>query len=362
MSQLGLGMTRDEELADGRPPRRRGSTQAVLVAFLALLALVAVVAFAGIRWITASDDFSGEGTGSVTVVVHPGDALRTIGATLAADGVVKSQDAFVTAAENEPKASSIGAGTYVLRRGMSGAAAVALMLQPGSHTVGKLVIPEGMRMAQVVAAAAKATGLSPDALRASLARAAQLGLPSYANGNPEGYLFPATYQFSAGVSADQVVATMMQRFDQAALDADLTTRAQALHLTPGQVVIVASILEVEAAPADFNKVARVIYNRLAKGMPLQLDSTVNYGLGTTLLHLSQAQLRTDTPYNTYVHKGLPTGPIGSPGDLAIEAALDPAPGSWMYFVATDPKNKVTRFTDSYAQFLRWKAQFQKSSG
>lgn len=362
MSQLGLGMTRDEELAESERPRRSGSTRAVIVAFVALLAMVAVVAFAGIKWITAGNDFSGDGSGSVTVVVNPGDALRTIGTTLAAAGVVKSSDAFVTAAENEPRASSISAGTYVLRRGMSGAAAVALMLDPRSRNVGKVVLPEGMRMTQVVAAAAKATGLSPGALLASLARAGQLGLPSYANGNPEGYLFPATYQFGTGVSADKVISTMLQRFNQEAVDADLVTQAQAMHLTPAQVVTVASILEVEAAPADFNKVARVIYNRMAKGMPLQLDSTVNYGLGTNELHLSQAQLRTDTPYNTYLHKGLPPSAIGSPGDLAIQAALTPAPGDWLYFVATDPKHKITKFTASYQQFLLWKAQFQKSSG
>ncbi|HEY7858887.1 MAG TPA: endolytic transglycosylase MltG [Candidatus Nanopelagicales bacterium] len=362
MSQLGLGMTRDEEVDEGRRPRRRGSYRAVIVAFVALLAMVGVVAFAGIHWITAGDDFSGDGTGSVTVVVHPGDALRTIGSTLAAAGVVKSGDAFVTAADDQPKASSISAGTYVLRRGMSGAAAVALMLDPSSRTVGKLVIPEGLRMSQVVTAAAKATGLSQDDLRASLAKAGLLGLPTYANGNPEGYLFPATYQFAKGVSADQVVTTMLQRFDKAALDSDLTTRAQSMGMTPAQVVVVASILEVEAAPADYNKVARVIYNRLAQGKALQLDSTVNYGLGTADLHLSQAQLKTDTPYNTYLHKGLPSGAIDSPGDAAIEAALDPAPGNWMYFITTDVKNKVTKFTSSYAQFLLWKAEFQKSSG
>lgn len=359
MSQLGLGMTRDDERYDGGQTGRHKFNPAVVVSLVALLALIGGTVFAGIHWITAGDDYSGEGTGSVVVEVHPGDALRTIGATLATAGVVKSADAFVNAAQDQPKAGSIGAGTYVLRHGMSGAAAVALMLDPRSHTIGKLVVPEGWRLSQVVAAAAKATGLSPDALRASLDRAGSLGLPAYANGNPEGYLFPATYQFAPGVGADQVISTMLARFGQAAIDTDLLDRAPAVRLSPGQVVVLASILEVEAAPADYAKVARVIYNRLARGMPLQLDSTVNYGLGTNTLHLSKAQLATDTPYNTYLHKGLPPGAISSPGDAALEAALAPAPGNWMYFIATDPKNKVTKFTSSYAQFLRWKAEFQK---
>jgi len=226
--------------------------------------------------------------------------------------------------------------------------------------VKKLTIPEGWRMERILAAASKATGLPADSLKESLSRAGTLGLPAYAEGSPEGFLFPATYEFQPGVTADQVVSAMLKRFNQAATDADLEAAAKAIGRTPLEVVTVASILEIEGAPDDYDKVARVIYNRLDKGMRLQLDSTVNYALGLSTLKLNAAQLKTDSPYNTYVTKGLPPGPIDSPGDAALQAALNPADGPWLYFVTTDPKTKKTEFATTYDQFLVLKKKFQNA--
>ena len=273
-----------------------------------------------------------------------------------------SQDAFVNAAADDPRAQSIAPGNYTLRSGMSGQAAVALMLDPSSRVVTKVVVPEGWRMERTVAAIAKGTGLSLDAVRDSLSRAGSLGLPAYAEGNPEGFLFPATYQFPPGTTADQALTEMFARFKQAASDTDLAASAKARKLTPLQVLTVASILEIEGAPDDYDKVARVLYNRLDAGMPLQLDSTVNYALGTQSLHLTAAQLATDSPYNTYRVKGLPPGPINSPGDAAIEAALNPATGPWKYFVTTDPATKLTEFATTYPDFLALKRKFQANAG
>lgn len=364
MSQLGLGMTHDEGLTDpgGRRPRRRGGP-AVLVAFVVVGALIFAAGFLSIRWITGgSDDFAGEGTGQVVVEVSPGQALSRIGQTLADAGVVSSADSFTSAAALEPRSSSIAPGAYVMRLGMSGEAAVAWMLDPGSHDVARVVVPEGFRASQVVAAVAAATGLSEDALNASLARADELGLPEYANGSVEGYLFPATYEFPRDVTADEVVRTMIARSAQSATELDLETRAADVGMSPEEVLTVASLLQGESSMDDYPKVARVIYNRLQDGMRLQLDSTVNYGLGTSDLHLSQDQLASDTPYNTYVIDGLPPTPIGAPGERAVEAALNPERGKWVYFVSTDPAAGVTKFTKDYQQFLRWKAEFQASGG
>jgi UPF0755 protein len=236
------------------------------------------------------------------------------------------------------------------------------MLDPASRQVHRLVIPEGWRLEKILAAASKATGLPVSALEASVSRASSLGLPSYAKGSAEGFLFPATYDFSPGTTADQVVQAMLQRFDQAAADADLVNASRSIGRTPLEVVTVASILEIEAGPSDYSKVARVLYNRLAAGMPLQLDSTVNYAVGATSLHLTADQLSTDSPYNTYLHKGLPPGPIDSPGDAAIQAALTPASGPWLYFVTTDPATKKTEFATTYDQFLVLKRKFQASGG
>jgi UPF0755 protein len=362
MSQLGLGMAPDDTSSD-RARRSGGSRGAVLLALLALV-VVALGAFLGIRSLSggSADDFSGDGTGSVSIVVAKGDSLRQIGKTLTDAGVVASEDSFVNAAQSDPRASGIAPGTYVLHQSMSGEAAVALMLDPSSRQVKKLAVPEGWRMERTVAAAAKATGLTTDQLNESLSRAGSLGLPAYAEGNPEGFLFPATYEFQPGVTPDAVVKAMLARFGQEARDSELEASAKALGLSPLQVLTVASILEIEASPDDYDKVARVIYNRLKAGMPLQLDSTVNYALGLSSLHLTADQLATDSPYNTYKNKGLPPGPINSPGDAAIQAALAPAKGPWLYFVTTDPKTKTTEFATTYPQFLALKKKFQANAG
>ena len=358
-------MTYDETPVSGGPgPRRSWSGLIAVLVSLAALVAIGVGVFVGLRslGITGTQDFEGEGSGSVTVVVEPGDTLSQIGATLADAGVVASADAFVSAAAAEPRSSSIAPGSYAMREGMSGDAAVTLMLDPESRVVKKVAVPEGWRFERTVAAASKGTGLSEESLRESLSRAGSLGLPAYAEGNVEGFLFPATYEFQPDVTSDEVVEAMLTRFDQAAADVDLEARAAERGLTALEVVTIASLLQGESAPEDYDKVARVIYNRLEEGMPLQFDSTVNYALGTSDLQLSKDQLATDSPYNTYRVRGLPPGPINSPGEAALQAALNPAKGTWLYFVATDPANGVTEFATSYEDFLQLKREFQANAG
>lgn len=360
MSQLGLGMQYDEP---GTRQRRSKGPLAVLVAF-ALLAVIAFGAYLGIRSLTGtgSGDYTGEGSGSVTVVVKKGDSLTAIGRTLAEADVVASSDAFVGAASADDRAQSIAPGAYQLRKGMSGAAALTLMLDPSSRVVQKVVVPEGLRFEKTVARITKGTDLSADAVKDSLSRAGTLGLPSYAEGNVEGFLFPATYEFEPGVDADTVVKAMLQRFRVAAKEVDLVAEAKKRGLSPFEVVVMASLVQGESAPEDYDKVARVIYNRLDQGMPLQLDSTVNYALGKSELQLSADELKTDSPYNTYVNKGLPPGPINSPGEAALTAVLNPAKGDWLYFVTTDPESKTTEFATTYDEFLALKRKFQANVG
>jgi UPF0755 protein len=359
MSQLGLGMAPDD--APVRRRRSRGPL-AVLIAVVAL-AVVGVGAFLALTSLTGgASDFQGDGTGSVTVVVKKGDSLSAIGRTLAGAGVVADEGAFVDAASSDPRAQGISPGTYVLRSGMSGQAALALMLDPSSRKVAKVVVPEGLRLDKTLSIASKATGIPLDALKAAATKAGSLGLPDYAEGNPEGFLFPATYEFQPGASADDVVKAMLERFDQAATDVDLQAAAAQRGLDPLEVVTVASILEVEVAPADYAKAARVLYNRLDKGMRLQLDSTVNYALGKSDLKLTAADLATDSPYNTYKVKGLPPTPISSPGEAALQAALTPDDGTWLYWVTTDLDKRTTEFATTYDQFLVLKKKFQASAG
>jgi UPF0755 protein len=315
----------------------------VLVVAFALVVGTGAVAVS-VLWplvtsLTASNDYVGTGSGTVSIEVHDGDASRTIGATLASVGVVKTAGAFEDAAANNPASGSIQPGIYSLHAKMSAKSALAMLLNPVNRKVGRVTIREGLWTSEIISKLAADTGQPLADYTAALKNPALLGLPVQANGNAEGYLFPSTYSFEPKATA----LTQLQMMVTKTLD-ELGT----LGVTPdkGQrVLTVASIVEAEAqAATDRPKVARVIENRLAKGMPLQLDTTVSFisqqrgKVGTT-----DAQRATKSPYNTYLVTGLPPGPIDSPGLAAIQAALNPTPGPWLYFVAVNPTTGETRF-------------------
>ncbi|MEY4136799.1 MAG: hypothetical protein RL205_927 [Actinomycetota bacterium] len=352
----------DELLSsDPLPPSRHRSGFGRLIALgVAVIVVVALGwgAVTVLRSASGSDDYPGPGTGSVTIVVRKGDSLTAMGTALAQAGVVKSADAFVSAAGAHEGSSSIGPGTYTLRRQMSGDGAVTLMLDPVSRAASRLVLPEGLRLTQTLETASEASKIPVSEFETVLQQPDQLKLPIWAHGRPEGFMFPATYDLTGDETARSLLRAFVKRFDQASTDTNLVTRSAALGRTPYEVLIVASLLQGEGTPNDFAKIARVIYNRLDAGMPLQLDSTVAYGLGVTRLNLTQQQLDSSTPYNTYVVKGLPPTPINSPGDAALEAALNPAQGKWLYFVTVNPDTKETKFAKTYAKFLALKSEYQ----
>jgi UPF0755 protein len=161
-----------------------------------------------------------------------------------------------------------------------------------------------------------------------------------------------------------VLQDMVTRFDTEAASIRLPAAAAHAELTQSDVITVASLIQAEGKHlADFPKIARVIYNRLNSSpqIPLQLDSTVMYALATHGVRVTTDQqvakhLNVKSPYNTFLHTGLPPGPIDSPGDAAIKAALHPAHGTWMYFVTVNPKTGLTKFTSSFAQFQRYEAE------
>ena len=170
-------------------------------------------------------------------------------------------------------------------------------------------------------------------------------------------MFPATYEFVPGTTAEQMISAMIKRFNAEAIAIDLEARAKQMGRSVYEIVTVASLLEVEGHPRDFSKVARVVYNRLAEPMPLQFDSSVNYGLGKTDVILTTELLNQDTPYNVYLRPGLPPTPIDNPGTQALEAALNPAAGDWLFFITVDLNTQETKFTRSYEEFLVWKDEF-----
>jgi UPF0755 protein len=308
-------------------------------------------------------DYSGAGTGRVVVQVTPGETPTGLGPTLAKLGVVASSRAFVLAAEHSSNPNGLLPGFYGVRKQMKASLAYAALLNPSNLVEIKVTIPEGWRLSQTVAWLGAHSGISPGAYAKVLKDPASLDLPASAKGNPEGYLFPATYEVQPHETALGVLTAMVQRFDQEAATINLPTAANSVHLTQSQVITMASLVQAEGGRlSDYPKIARVIYNRLARSMPLQLDSTVLYGLNAYGIIASDQQLTSSSPYNTYRYKGLTPGPIDSPGDAAIQAVLHPASGNWLYFVTVNPKTGETLYTSSPQQFQQFRQELEKNLG
>ncbi len=305
-----------------------------------------------------TNDYVGSGTGSVSITVSRGESLTKIGSTLQAADVVKSVESFTSAASNNEASATIGPGNYTMKTQMSGESALLLMLDPASRAASRLVLPEGLRLNETVELSASTSGLPATDFEEVLANPDALSLPSWAESRPEGFMFPATYDLVGDENAEGILSALVKRFKQSASSIDLEARAAQLGRSPYEILTVASLLEGEVVPEDFAKVAAVVYNRLEAKMPLQFDSTVSYALGLDELQLSSDQLDTESPYNTYKVIGLPPTPINSPGDSALEAALSPAKGKWLYFVTVNPDTGETKFARSYEKFLKFKAEYQ----
>ncbi|MFJ1970164.1 endolytic transglycosylase MltG [Streptomyces sp. NPDC087903] len=218
-----------------------------------------------------------------------------------------------------------------------------------------LVIPEGWRAGQVYQAVDKALALPAGTTEKSLPRAV-LKLPNDAEGNPEGYLFPATYPLADKATPESLLSYMVDTANKKFNGAPVAAGAQRNAMNVYQAVTIASIVQAEAATkADMGKVARVIFNRLERGMPLQMDSTVNYALSRATLKTTANDTKIESPYNSYQRMGLPPTPIDSPGEEAMRATIDPAPGDWLYFVTVKPGD--TRFTANFEEHRRNVAEF-----
>ncbi|MFG2574045.1 endolytic transglycosylase MltG [Streptomyces sp. NPDC048481] len=221
-----------------------------------------------------------------------------------------------------------------------------------------LVVPEGWRASQVYAAIDKALALPSGTTRKAMPTAG-LKLPGDAKGNPEGYLFPATYPLDEKATPRTLLAYMVDTADKRFNGAPVTAGAQRNAMNVYQAVTVASLVQAEAATkADMGKVARVVFNRLERGMPLQMDSTINYALNRSTLRTTESDTRVQSPYNSYQRMGLPPTPIDNPGEDAMRAVVNPTPGDWLYFVTVKPGD--TRFTASLAEHQRNVAEFNRN--
>jgi UPF0755 protein len=358
-----------------RPPRRHLPRWAGLLVVVAVLAGVLAGLILGVGALvhklggnSSNNDYAGEGSGPVVVQVLPGTAVD-IGRTLVRQDVVKSVAAFTSAADADPRSRSIQPGFYTLRHQMSASAAINLLLDPDARAEARVTIPEGMSTRKLLTVIAQATGIKLADLQAAAKQPAALGLPSWITispeGYPEGYLFPATYDVAPNAKAVDVLKLMTARFDQEVKSLNLEQGAAALGRTPNQIITIASIIEGEAVgDADRGKIARVIYNRLqdtGRFPTLGMDSTTRFALNGYLGPLTQSKLAVDSPYNTRVKPGLPPGPINNPGEAALQAALHPTSGPWLYFV-TLPKEHVTKFAVTSQEFAELEQQLHAEGG
>ncbi len=352
--------------------RRRGP--GCLIA-LVILALLAGAAYWGVTTgidkiqdqFSSADDYPGPGSGEVNFEVKQGDSIAEMGRGLKAAGVVASVEAFIEAAGANPESDTIQAGFYSLLKEMKASDVVNVLVNPDNIVTTNVTIPEGFTVRQIVARLVEGTGFKQADFEAALQDAQALGLPDYAKGNPEGYLFPATYDFGPNEQPADMLHDMVARWQQAATDNDLEAGAEALGYTPHEIMTIASLIEAEGRGKYRKKISRVIYNRLenpdnglTNGL-LEIDATVNYALGRDDLGLglTAEDLEVDSPYNTRKYPGLPPGPIEAPGDDSIQAALNPADGPWLWYVTTDLKTGETKFTDDYDTFLEFKDEYEE---
>ena len=339
---------------DERPPSRAKGWIALLVSVAVLVgggALAFVFARDAVQgWFTPSD-FPGPGGEQIVVTIPKGTSITGIGAILTDQGVVASTSAFVRAAAEVPEAATIQAGRFRLRTELPAREAVAMLLDPANVERSTFALREGGWLADHVEAMAQASGLPATDFEELLGDAKDLGLPDWSQDSAEGFLFPDTYELPDPVDAVKMIGLATGRFAEVTDDLGFEAAAESLDVTPLEALTIASIVEREVSrAADRPKVARVIYNRLAKDMPLQMDSTVHYAAGRRgSVWTSDEDRADDSPYNTYKHKGLPPGPISSPGRAALQAAIEPAEGKWLFFVAVNLDTGETGFPDTYAQ-------------
>jgi UPF0755 protein len=367
-----------------RGHRRRRYAGRIFAGVLVVV-LVAAVFFGSRLWhavFGAGDDYTGGGKRDIVIQIQDGDSTTAVGQTLQNQGVVATVRAFVNAAHGNSKINSIQPGFYQMRTEIPAANAVARLADPNNR-VGRLVIPEGRQLDDttdmktnvvtpgILSLISRATCVdldgnkrcvSVDDLRAAASNTAPsvLSVPAWAiepvtelgkdHRRLEGLIAPGTFNVDPSASAESILANLVSAGAVEYAKSGLVDTAQTMHLSPYDILVVASLVQQEASSQDFPKVAQVIYNRLHDHHTLEFDSSVNYPLDRREVATSDADRAQRTPWNTYVSQGLPATAICSPGVDALHAAEHPEPGDWLYFVTIDTQG-TTLFTRDYKQHL-----------
>ncbi|MFC7961605.1 endolytic transglycosylase MltG [Rhodococcoides kroppenstedtii] len=377
----GRAGARRRRAAEGRKRRAR------IVGGLAVIALVVLVGAAGVWAFSAfrggpepAADFAGPGGATVVVAVQPGDTAEQIAGEMADKGVTASSAAFYEAALQNSAITAVQPGYYRLQEGLPAADAVATLVDPAAR-VGQIQIAEGRQLHDttdvntgavrkgiytLISEASCAVGEGVPCVtyqqldEAGAGDPAELGVADWARDavsrvpdrdrQLEGLIAAGTWNVDPSASPAEMIRQLVTESAELYESTGLLETGANSGLDPYQVLVAASLIERESLPQDFAKVARVILNRLAIGQKLEFDSTVNYALDTTEVATTDVDRGTVTPWNTYASEGLPATPICSPGVGAVQAAENPEPGNWLYFVTINAQGE-TLFTDNYQTHL-----------
>jgi UPF0755 protein len=296
------------------------------------------------------------------IEVVKGDTLSSVAEKLEQAGIIESAFMFKVEARMGGYGTEIKTGEYTFARGEDGDKILQKLTAGEAVPTLAITIPEGLNLGQTAQEVAKQSNV-PAAEFEEAARRTDYGygfLEDPAIETTEGFLFPKRYEFEEGTTAPLMVTRMLEQYLLETQTLDISGAKERLNLTEYELVTVASLIEKEASnPEERPLVASVIYNRIRQDMPLQIDATVQYALERPKEELSLADLKIDSPYNTYENTGLPPGPICSPGRQSLEAAINPAETDYLYYVLK-PNGEEHFFTSNYNEFLEMKQKYDAS--
>ena len=318
--------------------------------------MVVLLITVGLREIRSNSsrapDFACRDSGKEVIVhIDAGSTGSEIGKVLFNAGVVKSSESYFRVAVGDSRSSQVAPGDHRLTLQNCAQEALVQLLDV-RRLSGLISVQEGMWLSEILPQMYEA-GFSASDVKSALATVKKpTGFTSL-----EGLFFPAQYSFDKGTTALEAFSSMIARSEREMKSAGFLESRE--KFTPQQFLTIASLIQAEGKLQDFTKISQVIRNRLAKGMPLQFDSTVHYVKKSRgNIFLSTQGTLINSPYNTYRKYGLPPGPINNPGRQAMDAALNPEPGNWLYFITVAPSD--TRFTDNLGQFNIWKSEYKKN--
>ena len=341
-----------------RKQKKGGTAKIICLVLFLLLVLGVTTGFMFIQGLGSA--YKPDDESVVQVTIPEGTPAAAISQILADNGIVKDAGSFTLYSRIHKVASKYQAGQYALSPSMT-MKEIADIISTGKVNTIKLTIPEGYTEYDIADIIAKEDGLSKDKFIESLESgkfAEEYSFLKQAQDGPhklEGYLMPETYSIPAGTSEDDIIRMLLDGHAEHFTD-KMRAKAKKMKRSENEIMIVASIIEKECADVEDQPiVASVIYNRLDIGMPLQMDSTIQYILGLEGVRkedLLYSDTEVESPYNTYTNAGLPTGPICNPGASAIKAAFEPADTDYLYFVLSDKLDGKMAFSKDYNDFLK----------